>query len=209
MHLSCVCAARLTMISGSCASSEEVAELPKPASMSRRFCSRMQVSWILFALLTGCACSGVIAKELNPEQWKKKNVPVVRKYLLALKASQVGSRLSGVRLSDGTFRLKGQSFVADISSQERGLHAYKFRTALDDENFEIHYLWVDKGFKPVDLKTFPWCSGEWLESAARAGISGEAYEGTQVLPGGDIIVTTCQLRAPAPPRQAKPKAVSR
>lgn len=164
---------------------------------------------MLFALLAGFACSGVVAKEPSPDQWNKKNVPVVRKYLLALKPSQVGSKLSGVRLSDGTFRLKGQSFVADASRRERGLHAYKFRATLDDQSFEMHYIWVDKGFKPVDLKTFPWCSGEWLETAGRAGIDGEPYEGTQVLPGGAIVVTTCQLRAPAHPGQAMPKAVSR
>ena len=183
--------------------------MPKPASTSRRFCGRVRARWMLFALLTGCACSGAIAKELNPDQWNRKNVPVVRKYLLALKPSQVGSKLSGVRLSDGTFRLKGQSFVADISSQKRGLHAYKFRTTLDDQNFEIHYLWVDKGFKPVDLKTFPWCSGEWLDPGGRAGINGEAYEGTEVLPGRDIVVTTCELRAPARPGQNASKALSR
>jgi hypothetical protein len=150
--------------------------MPERASMSLRFCSGMRARWMLFALLAGCACSWADAKQLNPDQWNKKNVPAVRKYLLALKPSQVGSKLSGVRLSDGTFRLKGQSFVADISSQERGLHAYKFRTTLDDQNFEIHYLWVDKGFKPVDLKTFPWCSGDWLETTGRAGINGDAYE---------------------------------
>ena len=181
--------------------------MPKSASLSLRSCGGVHARWMLCALLlAGCGCNAAAAKQLSPDQWNKKNVPVVRKYLLALKPSQVGSKLSGVRLSDGTFRLKGQSFVADISSAERGLHAYKFRTTLDDQNFEIHYLWVDKGFKPVDLKTFPWCSGEWLETAGRAGINGEAYEGTQVLPGGDIIVTTCQLRAPAHPGQAKPKA---
>jgi hypothetical protein len=179
--------------------------MPKPASMSLRSCRDVRVGWMLFALLAGCACSGAVAKPLIPDQWNKKNVPVVRKYLLALKPSQVGTKLSGVRLSDGTFRLKGQSFVANISSRERGLHAYAFRTTLDDESFEIHYLWVDKGFKPVDLKTFPGCSGQWLEPGGRAGIDGEAYEGTQVLPGGHIIVTTCQLRAPARPGQTKPK----
>jgi hypothetical protein len=134
---------------------------------------------------------------------------VVRKYLLALKASQVGSRLSGVRLSDGRSGSRGNRSWRTFPARSAGCMPTSSEPLSDDENFEIHYLWVDKGFKPVDLKTFPWCSGEWLESAARAGISGEAYEGTQVLPGGDIIVTTCQLRAPAPPRQAKPKAVSR
>ena len=164
---------------------------------------------MLPALLAAWACSAAIAKDLTPDQWHKKNVPVVRKYLLALKPSQVGAKLPGVRLSDGTYRLKGQLFVADISSAEHGLHAYKFHTTLDGQNFEIHYLWVDKASKPVDLKTFPWCSGEWLEAAGRTGIDGEPYEGTQVLPGGDIIVTTCQLRASAPPGQAKPMALPR
>ena len=187
--------------------------MPKSASMSLRSFGGVHARWnrwmLCALLLASCGGNVAIAKQLSPDQWNKKNVPVVRKYLLALKPSQVGSKLSGVRLSDGTFRLKGQSFVADLSSHERGLHAYKFRTSLDDQNFEIHYLWVDKGFKPVDLKTFPWCSGEWLETTGRAGINGEAYQGTQVLPGGDIIVTTCQLRAPAHPGQAKSKAVSR
>jgi hypothetical protein len=165
-------------------------------------------SGVLYALLAGCA-AGAVAKELSVEQWNKKNVPVVRKYLLALKPAQVGSTLPGVRLSDGTFRLKGQSFVANVSSAERGLHAYKFRTTLDDQSFEIHYLWVDKRFKPVDLRTFPWCPGEWLETAGHASISGEPYAGTQALPGGDIVVTTCQLRAAAHPGTKTQKAVPR
>jgi hypothetical protein len=177
--------------------------LPKPLSMNL-LCR----AGVLCALLAGCV-GGAVAKQLNLEQWNKKNVPVVRKYLLALKPAQVGSTLSGVRLSDGTFRLKGQSFVADVSSLERGLHAYKFRTALDGQTFEIHYLWVDKRFKPVDLNTFPWCPGEWLDTAGHATINGEPYARTQALPGGDIVVTTCQLRAAAHPGQNASKALSR
>ena len=61
--------------------------MPNPASMSLRFCRDVRVGWMLFALLAGCAYSGAVAKPLTPDQWNKKNVPVVRKYLLVLKLS--------------------------------------------------------------------------------------------------------------------------
>lgn len=173
------------------------------SSMSRRSSTGAHARWVFCAVLAGCAWSVASAKELSPAQWNKKNVPIVRKYLLSLKPAQVGSTLPGVKLSDGTFRLKGQTFLADVSSKERGLHAYKFRTALDDQKYEIHYLWVDKGFKPVDLKTFPWCAGEWLEPSGRTGIDGEEYGQSEISPGGNIVVTTCQLRAPKLPGQKK------
>jgi hypothetical protein len=146
------------------------------------------------------------AAQSTPEQWKKLNAPIVRNYLLSLKPSQVGTRLSGVQLSDGTFRLKGQSYLANLSSRKRGLHAYKFGTTLDGQRFEVHYLWVDKGFKALDLKSFPSCSGEWLEPSGRAGINGEPYSQAQVLPDQNIVVTTCQLKPPEPSEQKKPKA---
>jgi hypothetical protein len=161
------------------------------------------IAWC--AMLASCAWSLALAKQVAPDQWKKVNVPIVRSYLLSLKPSQVGTRLSGVQLSDGTFRLKGQSFLANASSRKRGLHAYKFGTTLDGQRFEIHYLWVDKGFKALDLKSFPSCSGEWLEPSGRAGIDGEPYGQAQVFPGENIVVTTCQPKAPQPSGQKKPK----
>jgi hypothetical protein len=160
------------------------------------------------AVLASCALSLALAEQVSADQWKTLNVPIVRSYLLSLKSSQVGTRLSGVQLSDGTFRLKGQTFVANLSARKRGLHAYKFATTLDGQRFEIHYLWVDKGFKVLDLKSFPACAGDWLEPSGRAGINGEPYSQAQVFPDGNILVTTCQLTSPQPSGQGKPKAKS-
>jgi hypothetical protein len=168
-----------------------------------------QTRWAMTAwcaVLASCASSTALAEQVSAEQWKKLNVPIVRHYLLSLKSSQVGTRLSGVQLSDGTFRLKGQTFDANLSARKRGLHAYRFGTTLDGQRFEIHYLWVDKGFKALDLKSFPECSGAWLKPSGRAGINGEPYDQAQVFPDGNILVTTCQLKPAQPSVQSKPKA---
>jgi hypothetical protein len=99
------------------------------------------------------------------------NVPIVRNYLLSLKPGQVGTQLSGVQLSDGTFRRRGQSFLANASNRRRGLHAYKFGTTLDGQRFEIHYLWVSTGFKALDMKSFPSCAGDgWRRLVAPASM---------------------------------------
>ena len=72
----------------------------------------VQTRWAVTAwcaVLASCAWSLAVAEQVPADQWKKVNVPIVRNYLLALKPSQVGTPLSGVQLSDGTFRLKGQT----------------------------------------------------------------------------------------------------
>jgi hypothetical protein len=169
----------------------------------------VETRWVVTAccaVLASCAWSLAVAEQVSADQWKKLNVPIVRKYLLSLKPSQVGTPLSGVQLSDGTFRLKGQTYLANLSARKRGLHAYKFGTTLDGQPFEIHYLWVDKRFKAVDLKSFPACSGEWLERSGRADINGEPYAQAQVLPDESIVVTTCQLKSPKSSGQKKPTA---
>ncbi len=168
----------------------------------------VQTRWAVTAwcaVLASCAWSLAVAQQVPADQWKTVNVPIVRNYLLALKPSQVGTPLSGVQLSDGTFRLKGQTFLANLSARKRGLHAYKFGTTLDGQRFEIHYLWVDKRFKALDLKSFPACSGEWLERSGRANINGEPYSQTQVFPDESIVVTTCQLKPPTSSGQKKAK----
>jgi hypothetical protein len=169
----------------------------------------VQARWAVIACcaaLASCAWSLAFAARTTPEQRMMMNVNIVRNYLLSLKPSQVGTQLSGVQLYDGTFRLKGQSFLANVSSRKRGVHAYKFGTTLDGERFEIHYIWVSKGSKALDLKSFPACSGEWLEPSGRARINGEPYTEAQVLPDENIVVTTCQLMSPKPSGQKKPKA---
>jgi hypothetical protein len=168
----------------------------------------VQIRWAVTAwcaVFASCAWGLAVAEPVPAEQWKKVNVPIVRNYLLSLKPSQVGTPLSGVKLSDGTFRLKGQTYLANLSARKRGLHAYKFGTTLDGQPFEIHYLWVDKRFKALDLKSFPACSGEWLERSGRADINGEPYARAQVLPDESIVVTTCQLKSPKSSGQKKPK----
>src|SRR5712691_4263876 len=141
---------------------------------------------------------------LNLGQWLDLNDPKVKSYLLSVRARQVGARVNGVPLSDGTRELRGYLFLANLSDSSRGLNDYRFQRRFNDKMYEVHYIWIDKGFPPFRLGAYPPCSGTWIEPGGFAVLSGDQYTYADASPGGYIVVTTCELSSPNPAFESGP-----
>ena len=135
----------------------------------------------------------VMAEDLH--EWLNANEPIVERYLLILDHTDLGHRLSGVTLTDGTQPLKGYVFLADLSEPERGLHDFKFRATYAGIIYESHYLWLDAGFPKIYLPSYLRCPGKFIEPGGIAVLSGDQYTYTDLDPGGQLVVTMCDLHA--------------
>lgn len=107
--------------------------------------------------------------------------PAVIAYLGKLDDGDVGSKLKGVRLSDGTVELKGCTFLGSHIDPSRKQHIYTFRC----DGHEISYVWIDKGGKSLSIPPDPADSN----SSERASIlSGDIYTYPIVEPGDGIVI---------------------
>lgn len=137
--------------------------------------------------------TSVFADEMWLGQWLEINEPLVRSYLLSLKPSLVGKTIPGTKLSDGHQELQGYRYIANLSAPDRGLYMYEFQYEYKGNKFEAHFIWVKKGFPEHELNASPSCPGKWIEPGGWGILSGDQYTYQAVLPGENIVVTTCQL----------------
>jgi hypothetical protein len=153
------------------------------------------MKFALFLLLL-VPCHAISAEDTLGE-WLSANQPRVRTYLNGLTKQQVGAKLTGVDLSDGSTQLNNSfRYLANLSDLSRGLHAYKFSYEYEGASYEVHYLWLDRGVKELSLSKFPECNGKWIEPGGFAVLSGDQYTYSSLFPSEDIVVTTCLLRTP-------------
>ncbi len=101
-------------------------------------------------------------------------------YLATLKDSDVGKKVKGVKLSDGTVELKGAEYLGSKHLTAKKQHIYLFR----DEDGVRAYVWVDTGGKP--LKVPPDKSGSPGEGAYI--LSGDIYTYPIVEPGDGLVI---------------------
>ena len=105
--------------------------------------------------------------------------PRVITYLSKLKESDVGKKVKGIKLSDGTVELKGSEYLGYKHLTDKKQHIYLFR----DEDGVRAYAWVDTGGKPLAVP--PDKSGSPGEGAYI--LSGDIYT-YPVVEGGDGLV---------------------
>jgi hypothetical protein len=123
--------------------------------------------------------------------WLRLNEPIVIRYLRGLSDHQIGQRLPGVTLSDGTHQLRDAKYLGPARINQPGTHAYRFLSEYRGRKFEIHYVWLDEGAPPLKVPPFP-CAGTWLEPGGIAVLSGDQFTESALSPG-ILLVTTCAL----------------
>ena len=105
--------------------------------------------------------------------------PKVITFLSTLKESDVGKKVRGVKLSDGTWALKGSELLGVKHLTAKKQHIYLFR----DEDGVTAYAWVDTGGKSLDIPKDK--SGSPGEDASI--LSGDIYT-YPIIEGGDGLV---------------------
>ena len=104
--------------------------------------------------------------------------PKVMAYLGTLKDSDVGKKVKGVKISDGTVELKGSEYLGSKHLAAKKQHIFLFRNS----DGTSAYVWVDKGGKPLDIPVDKSSPGENAYI-----ISGDIYT-YPVVEGGDGLV---------------------
>ena len=79
--------------------------------------------------------------------WYAQNGPIIRAYLESLPQSAVGSKLPGIRLSDGKLWLEGLTYLGPGQNLPPGLLV----RLVGDESALYAYLWLEEGAEPLLL----------------------------------------------------------
>jgi len=106
--------------------------------------------------------------------------PKVISYLEKLADADIGKKVKGVRLSDGSVELKGCVFLGSYVNAAKKQHFYTFRS----EGHEASYIWIDKGGSPLNVPPDPNDSSG--ENASL--LSGDIFTAPRVDPGDGVII---------------------
>ncbi|MAI27302.1 MAG: hypothetical protein CMN75_14845 [Spirochaeta sp.] len=79
--------------------------------------------------------------------WYAQNGPIIKAYLESLPPSSVGSKLPGIRLSDGKLWLEGLTYLGPGQNLPPGLRV----RLVEDESALYAYLWLEEGAEPLLL----------------------------------------------------------
>ncbi len=130
------------------------------------------------------------AKAENLVDWLSENNPIVINYLTSLSDSNLGQAVQGVRLSDGSYELKGYQYLGRIINEANKSYVYVFRTL---KFGYVAYIWVATNGRPLTLPArckepdsnfaYPGWSG--------AVLSGDSYTYNVVQPKNEIVTTHC------------------
>ena len=142
------------------------------------------------------------AGEMWLDEWLEKNEPIVKKYLLSLRNSDIGKTIKGVTLADGKEELKNAVYLGNESNSEKGYYIFKFKTVYAGVTYENYYMWSNPSSNQIE---FPVCNGEWLVPGGQAVLSGDNYTYSSVQPTGQLVVTHCKVTANKAP-QPTPKS---
>lgn len=138
----------------------------------------MKTHRLLLLSLFGVFTSAWAAPKTLGEQMEIDN-PRVLTYLASLKDSDIGQKVKGVKLSDGTLELKGSELLGFKRLSAKKQHIYLFKS----EDGVVAYVWIDTGGKsltiPVDKSGSPGENAHIL--------SGDTYT-YPIVEGGDGVV---------------------
>jgi len=133
---------------------------------------------------------GLLSLNANAEwlgDWLIKNEPRVISYLLSLKPEDVGKRIEGVELSDGTRELNDRIFLGRVKNAPPKTHIYVFK----ENDSTLAYIWVDEDGESFLLPECKQNAPKNWPGWGGAVISGDVYTFDEVSPGGDIVKTYC------------------
>jgi hypothetical protein len=106
----------------------------------------------------------------------------IMKYLASLSDDQLGKKLEGVRLRDGSFALAGHTLLHRVILPAKRTHVYVLREGSLAMGIPIGRAWVEPKGKPIQLPEEP--PGEPREAAINAG---EVYTSAEIHPGDGLV----------------------
>ena len=81
----------------------------------------------------------------------KCNNPRVIEFLTGLSSKDIGKKLKGVRLTDGSVELQGYTFLGEAKGIAKGVHLYIFKLKKQREA----YIWTDKKRRRITSPPMP------------------------------------------------------
>ena len=142
---------------------------------------RMKKAPLLIALL--CVTTGLKAQEDYPDA---ANDRAVKRYLQSLSAKDLGRKLKGVRLPDGTTALPDHTFLHRIELTSKRAQIYVLREGSLAIGAPMAFAWVAANGKALELPETP--TGEPRETAY---IGGEVHTYPVIDPGSGLIEISC------------------
>ena len=131
---------------------------------------------VVFAYLCLAAC--LFAQEEPGSDSDRR----IMKYLASLSDDQLGKKLEGVRLRDGSFALAGHTLLHRVILPAKRTHVYVLREGSLAMGIPIGRAWVEPKGKPIQLPEEP--PGEPREGAYNAG---EVYTLAEIQPGDGLV----------------------
>ena len=131
---------------------------------------------VVFAYLCLAAC--LFAQEVPGSDSDRR----IMKYLASLSDDQLGKKLEGVRLRDGSFALAGHTLLHRVILPAKRTHVYVLREGSLAMGIPIGRAWVEPKGKPIQLPEEP--PGEPREGAYNAG---EVYTLAEIQPGDGLV----------------------
>ena len=131
---------------------------------------------VVFAYLCLAAC--LFAQEEPGGESDRR----IMKYLASLSDDQLGKKLEGVRLRDGSFALGGYTLLHRVILPAKRAHVYVLREGSLAMSIPIGRAWVEQKGKPIPLPEEP--LGEPREAAYHAG---EVYTFAEIQPGDGLV----------------------
>jgi hypothetical protein len=117
------------------------------------------------------------------EAFLKCNNPRVIEFLTALSSKDIGKKLKGVRLTDGTVELRSFTFLGEAKGIAKGVHLYIFKYKKHREA----YIWTDEKGDELPLPRCP----ESVSSESAYVLSGDVYTWKALQPGHGIVHSMC------------------
>lgn len=142
----------------------------------------MKIIVIIFLLISAPLCTAQEVTETLEDQLALDN-PRVIKYLRGLTISDIGKKLKGIRLSDGSIALRNHIFLETIKSKKNNFSVYVFR----NNEKKVAYAWVGSNGKPLSIPT---CPADYEEDGQYV-LSGDLYASEDVQPGDCVVILEC------------------
>jgi len=131
---------------------------------------------VVFAYL--CLAGWLFAQEERGGESDRR----IMKYLASLSDDQLGKKLEGVRLRDGSFALAGHTLLHRVILPAKHAHVYVLRKGSLAMGIPIGHAWVEPKGKPIPISAIP--PGEPREAAYNAG---EVYTFAEIQPGDGLV----------------------
>jgi hypothetical protein len=142
----------------------------------------MRIPVIILLLISAPLFAAQKVPETLGEQLALDN-PRVIKYLKGLTSSDIGKKLKGIKLSDGSIDLRNHIFLETINSAKNNFTVYVFRNKAK----RVAYAWVESNGRPLPI---PACPSNY-EDEGQYVLSGDIYTWKEVQPGDGVVIIEC------------------